>query len=393
MLRSIYNSIKESGFLILFFFITLSLNHSFGYLTLIALFSIMCFFMITIKKRTINKQEALIILFLITYALFSSLNNHTYKSSSVILYFIAPFFFYQFGEYVAHRYKSNNAFVLFWFIVVLLYSFDTFYFSIESIISSGQIIGTDINNRTLEFESAGKSFSMSATNVGLAMDIAMVGLPMLFIENNNKRRLAFAILFLLGLATTLHMINRTGLIIAVLCLLTIIAYRYKKNIFALLFSIFLIFVTLYSLISFEIIDNDIISVYTERNDDLSTAGNRTIRWSEAIIQLPLNPFGWSDGKAYYIHNMWLDIARIAGLIPFIILVYFSLKSFKDSFTLINKNQNSLSYLLLGLNVCFFMSCFVEPIVAGTHLLLYFMLWGFTSQIKRINLKNKVTTNS
>ena len=378
--------IKESGFLILSFFALLTFNQSFGYFTLMGLFIVCCFLTITMKKRTINLQEFLMLLFLFFYLILSSFNGYSYEFNTFISYFIAPFIYYQFGEYVAGRYKSDRDFILFWITVIICYSISTFYFGIDSIVSSGQIVGTDINLRAIEYTSFGQTFILNATVLGLILDIAMVGLPMFIIEKNNIIKVAYLVLFLLALAITLHMLNRTALVISVMALFAIIAYRYRSriSIFVLIIS-FLVFI-LYILVSLGTISDDLISIYAERNEDLSTAGNRTTRWSDAIQQLFMNPLGWGDGTIYYIHNMWLDIARISGLIPFIILIYFALKSFKDSFYLINRFNNSFAYLTLGLNVCFFASCFVEPIVGGTHLLLYCMLWGFQNRIIRLNFQ-------
>ena len=129
-------------------------------------------------------------------------------------------------------------------------------------------------------------------------------------------------------------------------------------------------------------NSELLELYTERNEDFATAGNRTNRWSYAIEQLFKYPFGWYDGTIYHVHNMWLDIARISGIIPFLILAYFAGKNIIGSFVLIKRYNTPLMYLMLGLNVCFFTSCFVEPIVGGIHFMLYCMLWGFQTTLNR-----------
>lgn len=388
MFKDISTYIKNSGILILMFFVILYFNHSLGYVTYITLFLIACFALNTIRKR-IKKQEILLILFLISYMLFSNLNGITYNLQTCILYFIAPFFFYQFGEYVAGKYKNEKQMTTFWIITILCYCLDIFIVGINNIYTTGQLIGT-IGMRHLEIESAGTTYSMSATGVGLCLDIAMVGFPMFMIAQNNKHKIAFLLLFIFGLLITFNMLSRTAIVIAFACLFILLGFYLRKRIGYVFIFMFILAAVFLVLIKTGVINEELIDIYTERNEDLSTAGNRTGRWADAISNLFTSPLGWSEGTTYYIHNMWLDIARISGILPFAILVYFAIKSLIDTYSLVIKHESTLSYLLLGLNICFFASCFVEPIFGGTHFMLYCMLWGFTTQIKRVNLNNKIT---
>lgn len=106
----------------------------------------------------------------------------------------------------------------------------------------------------------------------------------------------------------------------------------------------------------------------------------------AVKNLFFNTFGWQGRFAY---NLWLDIARVSGiyaLIPFLIATFINIKK---CFKLFVGTDSVLGILLVGLNVSFFVSSIVEPVIEGSifYFSLYMLLWGITSAItKNIQLK-------
>ncbi len=364
------NKYKEMG-LFLFLCIALIFNHRVGYITLIGVFSLLVFTNVTIKSK-IDKSSFFLFLYCFLYLLISSINEFSYIFSTIVLYGIAPLFFYQYGKNVSSKSETESQLVIQLLLIVICYCIDTFWAATNAIVSTGILINP---SRVLIIDE-GKDLIFGATGIGLSMDIGMVGLPMTFLVKNNKLRIAFLLLFIFSLLTTLHLINRTGLFVAFMCFCCVIGYRYRHNFRALLgISVIILIVTIVLLKS-GVISSDLIDIYKDRNTDLSTLGTRTERWQGSLTYLLTKPFGWaSSGEIYYIHNMWLDIARISGIIPFGILAWFSIAGFLNSIKLTKLYNNSLSYLLLGLNICFFSSCFVEPIYGGTHFMLYCLLWG------------------
>ena len=112
------------------------------------------------------------------------------------------------------------------------------------------------------------------------------------------------------------------------------------------------------------IDTDILMAYEERNFDIQTAGQRTMKWTHAFNSLMQYPFGWSENvmeTQYYAHNMWLDIARVTGLMPFIALLVVTIKAVFIQFRLLKIQADPFVAVTTGLSACFFLSCFVEPV--------------------------------
>lgn len=380
MIRNIVAYLRQGGFLFLLLCVSLILNHRMNYITLIGVFSILVFGTITLKTK-IDMGALIIILYTIFYIFFSMANGFSYSASTLVLYAVAPSVFYQFGVAMVKRYDNENYLIIAWLIIVFCYCLDIFNVTFHNMLETGQII-----NPKREFMFSDESSSIvSATGVGLPMNIGMIGLPMFFIVKNNYVRFSFLILFILSLITTLSLLNRTGIVVALLSFALVIGYRSRHDVRALVVSLFGVAAIFGLLYYFDIINTELIEFYSERNEDLSTMGSRTERWSTALGYLFTHPLGWGrSDQTYYVHNMWLDIARVSGIIPFLLLSYIAFDSFRKAISLVRIYESPLAYMILGLNVCFFASCFVEPIYGGTHMMLYCMLWGTSTKLLTSN---------
>lgn len=93
---------------------------------------------------------------------------------------------------------------------------------------------------------------------------------------------------------------------------------------------------------------------------------RKNRYLEGIAGLIDHPFGKSDIHTGYYHNFWLDIGRIGGIIPFIIMAGFSYITFTHMLQIFRDKRTDigLRYMLLGIYIGIQMNFFVEPILEG-----------------------------
>ena len=379
MFKSILKYFKQGGIAFVFLCLALLINHRTGYISSVGIFMILYGFTMLLKTKFDRKSLA-IVAYCVLYLVLSSINGIPYQLHTLILYGICPIVFYQYGKDVARRWNTENQHLIFWIIIVLCYCVDIFMICGHNIISTGELINL---RREFSFDKSDAE-GVSATLVGLSMDIGMIGLPMSLIVKDKKVKLAFFVLFLGSLIVTLHLLNRTGLVVMVLCAVSLILYRSRKDRKVLFISIVVVLFMVLVLTYFDVLNKDLIEYYTARNKDLSTMGDRTGRWTSAMSNLLLHPFGWINYenhiKTFYVHNMWLDVARVSGIVPFILLVYLGCSSFISSFRYVRRTESQLSYLILALNISFFASCFVEPILGGTHFMLYCLLWGYQDTV-------------
>lgn len=113
--------------------------------------------------------------------------------------------------------------------------------------------------------------------------------------------------------------------------------------------------------------------------------DRWIYASQIMKLLPSNLLGGMD-YPHYAHNLWVDVAKEAGVIPFIFFVCFALLSIKEGIKLlVDKKMQVFDKIffictLLGL----FMVFFTEPIMQGspiTFTIFCFVVGGVSSIIR------------
>jgi len=307
------------------------------------------------------------------YSLFAANSGFLSTFSSAIAYILPLPAFYLFGRYVMSKINRSEDFYKFIIILLFAYTLDIFLSIYLDIYLTGSLVN---ERRTFSFY-FGQGDELAATLVGMQVYPCLIGFVLFFIIRKTKKVLAYLYLLVAvsALLTTAHLINRTGLVIFVMASSLMIINQNRKNLPKLiLLTIIIVTIVGVAMHSYDIANTDLISAYSDRGDDVSTAGSRTFLWSHAIKNLFLHPMGWSDNYKY-IHNMWLDIAKVAGVIPFLILVFLTIRSMITLYRILRFRTAEISTAFLGLYVCFFLSLFVEPVCGSTHLFLFVMLWG------------------
>lgn len=352
------------------------------YITVIFSFAILMFVPVT---KYIDKTAVLLLSFSIAYCL-TLMCFDVASWTNLISYLICPFLFYCFGQFVVDRVDNIDQLTIFWSISILLFSVILYMSAIQDIIQNGFV------NITRSFSIWGASTersAISATLYGLIASLGLVGLPFFFIKTGTKPiiKCIFLILGICSIMTVLQLVNRTGLVVVALTFIILILYNYKSRFFHIIAACAALIFIFCLLIKLQIINQDVFQAYIDRNDgvgSVSTAGGRTERWITGFQNIFIYPFGWAHAKIQYsyAHNLWLDVAGAGGILSFIPLAIATVFSYKIFFKLLRFRDRKFMPLLLGLNVCFFLSSFVEPVIEAIPLYfyLYLMLWGMQSQL-------------
>ena len=351
----------------------------------VLLFSICVLLYVPVTKY-IDTTAILISFFSFTYCLIQ-LFHDVISWANLISYLICPILFYFWGKFVVDKTNGNlNKLITFWGISILLFSVILYISTAQDIILNG-FINT---SRTFQIWGAvSGAESLSATLYGLNASLGLVGLAFYFTKYKTREliKYIFLLLSILSLITVIHLINRTGIVILVLCFVTVTLYRYNGNIFRLLALCSIIVIIFLILIQLQVINQDISDAYIIRDDGIgsvNTAGGRLEKWIIGLYNIFKYPFGWeySSIKFGYAHNLWIDIARIGGIIPFTLFFIASIYSFNTLCKLLKYREKNITPLILGLNICFFLSSFVEPVIEAMPLYfyLYIMLWGIQHQM-------------
>lgn len=118
----------------------------------------------------------------------------------------------------------------------------------------------------------------------------------------------------------------------------------------------------------------------------------------AIDSILKNPLGTKDyiGDLKYAHNMWLDLAKEVGIIPFILLIIYTINIIASVLKIIRNNNINKDYKILisSIYIGMLINFLVEPILQGIpfYFLMFVIINGLidmqANDIKRTREKNE-----
>lgn len=390
MFQDIKYIFKRCGWLILPFFILMCCSVTILQTYLMAIFSLLLLIFLP-KKKYINGEALLLLAFSILYCLMLVLDGKLKIISTAMIFFLlSPIMFYCFGSNVVDKLRNPNSIVVFLLLTTLLFALNLYISVFLDIQKNGFInIFRQVKVLGMIVES-NKSGTLAATLLGLNASLGFVGLSIFVYSRKDLNlwvKVLFLILTILSLITVIHLVNRTGLVVLVLCFVAVTLYNMKRSFGRVLGVLAIGILVAYFAYSFGWVDEKILQVYEareERGHTIAEGGGRTARWVDAVELLVEHPWGYSDlrgGKVEYAHNLWLDVGRGAGVLPFVALLIVTISYGINFLKLLGRNDGFLCSIFLAYNVVFFLSCMVEPIMEGfpLYFYLYMMLWGMQRQ--------------
>ena len=137
------------------------------------------------------------------------------------------------------------------------------------------------------------------------------------------------------------------------------------------------------------------------NSSTSNGISENLRWKYSwdILKMLIDyPFG-NIPYSYYAHNLWLDVAKDAGIIPFVLYILFIILCLKEVFLfcLKNKVHKEKIIFIVSVSISYVIVFFTEPIIEGspiTFSIFCFLMGEIISLSKslRKNNKNKARKN-
>jgi len=324
-------------------------------------------------------------LFAISYALFYALD----RSSGVQLIFIYAFFpgfFYLFGKYLAVPNLSTSKLVLLFFGIGFVFSFSA-------------LISVLLDLRTGGFVQLSREIPMvwngepkKATLMSAYLTFNMC-LPIIYLIKQRKIPLVLQVLaggvFVASLLSVFRLGSRTQLVITVLAIiisfLFVVPRQTIKANTKLFFFMILVVAFVLKFVPLNL-DADYFSVLGSRlqeSKNTSSAGGRTELWLQALENLFSHPLGWRGSHVRFAHNLWLDVARFAGVIPFFLLLIFTGRSLRNTYKAIRKDPEKLflNTTMLIFTLAAMLVFFVEPVMEGLFYLftVYCLYQGIINQ--------------
>lgn len=337
-------------------------------------FSILSWIILPIQKWW-NIASVTLLIFSLLYAIMEFLNQEVGSGFILLSHIIAPVSFYRFGRYIMSWLSTNRSRLIFLFATILCYLLPLFLLTAQDI----ALVGFVNESRTMLSDS-GNDNTLAATLYGLMSSFGIGCIAILFTKQQNiYLKLGYVLLSLITMVIIIHLVNRTGIVIFIGCILVSFVITTKLEPIKIIPALILLGIIIFIVIKFGIISPDVIDAYAKREDsttaNASEFGGRAVIWADALDKLLTHPFGWE--RIRYAHNLWLDIARIGGwlaLIPFLFVTFNSLKSV---ISILKRETYSSDILLITIFTSTFLNACVEPVIEGSMLFfsLLLMLWG------------------
>lgn len=380
LLKSLSCCIKNQGWLFILFLCVLVTILTPVHVYVKDIFCLLVLFPLVSKYA--DKDTIWIILFSCSYYIIEYFNGIVNSNFESFSHLVCPLTFFLLGKRIVS--KSRDIYEI-ECCVLLIAMFATLYLFIESVLDAFQY-GVIKIMRNL---GSGETETMSATILGL---IASLGIACISITLTNRKKnkglffLSFVIT-LLALFSIIHLVTRTGLFVLAITFICVIVYLSKSNFKDVIIVIVTFVLLYYLLVALGIINEELVQIYADREQNydysIATGGGRFERWNLALNYLFSYPVGWQKTlySVSYVHNLWLDIARSVGLIPFLLMIYISVLNYRITFSLFKINGDDIISILIGFNSCMFASAFVEPVLEGvsTYFYLIFLIWGIQKQ--------------
>lgn len=354
-------------------------------------FSCICWFVLPYKKYWDNITISLLF-FSLFYTLMVYINGKSNSYFVLLSYMIAPTVFYRFGKFLMDFIRQDISRQIFLICSIVLYLVYLYILTFRDV----ALVGLVNESRILLNNDSEMSFSMrgiGATMYGMMSSIGIGCISSIFIKKQNlSLKICFIVITILSMLCVIHLVNRTGIVVFATCIVMSLLIHSKMNPYKVFSGLLIIAVVVFIIVKTEMVNQDIIDAYVYRESsstsNSSELGGRLDNWQGAIADMFIHPFGWTSHEYNYVHNLWMDIARVGGILPLIPFLFATFIYIKKIIRLsLKKYLSHFAIIIISVNIAIFLSVFVEPVIEAS--LLYFcimmMIWGITSNLSRENI--------
>lgn len=337
-------------------------------------------YMLMYKKTFIRIDKKFVYLFFFgfTYIMFYYFNYNTVELSNLMFCLGVFPIFYLAGKGLANNSPQNIDKIIF------IISLSIAIIPLLSILLDINKTGFLVIERDLPIIGWGAT-PIAATTIASMIIVLGSYSTYIFSSTNNLKKYIYTALGILGFVSALRLQSRTSIVcIALLFIINI--YLNKNYIFKHKFSFFIVLLILIVSISY------IINNYSEQlaiierfqDDDIATANGRTELHSGTLTKILESPLG-GNKHLTFAHNLFLDCARVSGLVPFVFLIIFTIKHYWTAFNILKRKNvpDILKYNITIISLLLLVYFNTEPILEGVSMLFAYFCFiaGITNKIK------------
>ena len=319
------------------------------------------------KERLFDVSFFLLLLYGLMYILFAVASEIS-VSVAVELLLVFPFL-YIIGKHIGHT-ESDNGIVNIMYILSLSLAVMYMLSISESVANEGFLV----DEREVEIEGMASGVARSATGIYSNLMILSVFLLSLFLHLPYKKKIIYVLGAALAIYSSVRLQSRTSIMLLLVTMAVVLILNIRtimsKHLWTTILSIVLIAGVAYYVTNAYEEELGIIERF--QNDDVETAGDRTLLAQNVINRLADHPFGGLEHMAYA-HNLWLDTARVAGLVPLGVLLLLTLIFISSIVKIYTNRRHEFNYrfMMLAIALAFMIYMNTEPIIEGSPILFGF----------------------
>ena len=381
----------------LLFLLSMNFMNKFNYI-------IIAMFFLTLMNMLLRREKVYITLeFLVLWICFSSyfityVTHFEITLHMSIVYWLGPLIGYFTGIHIVNILKKISLDTIIMIMVLGLFT--------HGMLNMNLYFQQGINGRTVPDIWLG--YNRAATLQGILFTLIC---SLLFYALFICRKKYYKYLIILGtiisIYCTLQTASRTLLVISIICFIfNFLLYVYlnkdkrskviKMVIYILLFLCIIVIFYKFNILNIKSIYKES-PLYERMKYDVGTVSlgeDPRLKMSKAVFIIMFKyPFGGNKiTEISYAHNLWLDSAKTVGIIPFFLLMTYTLFTIITMFKLLNHKyvQSEYKYILFSIYVSLMINFMVEPILEGMPNIFIIMciINGITNGIRyKLNSKN------
>lgn len=319
--------------------------------------------------RLYDKIFVMLFLFGLCYVMFApSLLYNQY----VIFLLIYPLI-YLIGKYIGKT-ETDSGLVNILFIMAL--SMAIMY--VRAIVSDISQSGFYVETRNIEIEGKGSDEEMAATAIYSNLMILTTFIVALFVKMSIIKKIIYVLGAITACVVSVRLQSRTSIVLLCIVLLLFFIFNIKtivsKNLIPSIMAIVLIGVSISFITTHYQEELGVLERFMD--EDAETGGGRFMLAGNVLSELSQHPFG-IPYRMPYAHNLWLDCARVAGIIPLFFLLIVTICFIRDFCVVYRCREMHFEHRSLicsiGLAILIYMN--LEPILEGCQLLfIYFVIY-------------------
>ena len=413
MLKRMFNKIKslfsfDNMLLLLAFLVGINFFEH-GNIFFVAFIALSIIKMFVCNEIKIHKEIVIIALFAISFFIIYSIHD-SFSIANICYYLLFPICCFIIGSSITENnpestkkvVKTLSSFALGFFIVVFL-----------NFIKTIVVLGVNVNTRSLLSIWRKENFFVTATGINLHIVLFMMYALVFLVFKFKGRKWYHIVLAVLGILfciyITFHSKNRAFFVIMLLTAIGLpicltIVNKDKRKFYLILTIVITLIIAILTAIAVFVPS---VNAWLRQNplfnrllnpDESSFASRK--RYYEIFFKIfHKYPFGNMLSDNYfaggdeieYIHNLWLDIYKNAGAIPFVFFVVMSANMIYQVFYLSTRLENKKYAVFLLLSVYgIFILGLLEPIMDGNIYFtsLIYIIAGVLSRLSFIVKREK-----